>query len=68
MILDFSNLNNSISVIPSGERGLSNSKHYSDQLEELFLQGKYHVQYFGYNSYNFPINSIESTIHFIPEE
>ncbi|GAG34989.1 unnamed protein product, partial [marine sediment metagenome] len=27
LIIDFSNLNNSISVIPSGQRGLSNSEH-----------------------------------------
>ena len=66
MILDFSNLNNSISVIPSGERGFPNSKHYSDQLEQLFLQGKYHIQYFGYTANNFPKSAIESTINFIP--
>jgi len=46
LIVDFSNLNNSLSCIPSGQRGLSNSKHYADQLEQLFLQGKYHYQYY----------------------
>jgi penicillin G amidase len=66
MILDFSNLNRSLSVIPSGERGLSNSKHYSDQLEQLFLQGKYHFQYYSNTPVNFPTNSIESTIYFLP--
>ena len=66
MILDFSNLNRSLSVIPSGERGLSNSKHYSDQLEQLFLQGKYHFQYYSNTPVNFPKNSIESTIYFLP--
>ena len=66
MVLDFSNLNNSVSVIASGERGFPNSKHYSDQLEQLFLQGKYHIQYFGYTAINFPKSAIESTINFIP--
>jgi penicillin amidase len=66
MILDFSNLNRSLSVIPSGERGLSNSKHYSDQLEQLFLQGKYHFQYYTNTPTNFPLNSLESTIYFLP--
>ncbi|MHA1341716.1 MAG: penicillin acylase family protein [Promethearchaeota archaeon] len=46
LIVDFSDLNKTLSVIPSGERGISTSKHYSDQLE-LYLQGKYHPQYFG---------------------
>ncbi|MHA2332161.1 MAG: penicillin acylase family protein [Candidatus Hodarchaeales archaeon] len=47
ILVDFSEgMNNSISVIPSGERGFSSSKHYTDQLEELFLKGEYHVQYF----------------------
>jgi penicillin amidase len=66
MILDFSNLNRSLSVIPSGERGLSNSKHYSDQLEQLFLQGKYHFQYYTNTPANFPLNSLESKIYFLP--
>ncbi len=66
-IVDFSDLNNSVSVIPSGQRGISTSKHYIDQLEELFLQGKYHRQYFDattaieYTTKNYPV---ESTIEF----
>jgi len=59
MIIDMSDLGNSISVIPSGQIGITNSKHYSDQLTELFLEGKYHSQYFTYTSSNFP--SIETT-------
>jgi penicillin amidase len=54
MIIDMSNLENSISVIPSGQIGLTNSEHYSDQLTELFLKGKYHSQYFTYTTSNFP--------------
>ncbi|MEJ2250747.1 MAG: penicillin acylase family protein [Candidatus Lokiarchaeota archaeon] len=54
MIIDLNNLENSISVIPSGQIGLTNSPHYTDQLTELFLKGKYHSQYFTYTSSNFP--------------
>ncbi len=68
MIVDFSDLQNSWSVIPSGQRGVSNSKHYSDQLEELFLQGKYHRQYFYDNKADFPKSHIESQISFIARE
>ncbi|MFX1501855.1 MAG: penicillin acylase family protein [Promethearchaeota archaeon] len=67
-IVDFSNLQNCWSVIPSGQRALSNSKHYSDQLEELFLKGKYHQQYF-YDSWeSYPQNHIESRIRFLSKE
>ena len=68
MIIDFSNLKKSLSVIPSGQRGISNSKHYSDQLENLFLKGKYHQQYFYDDPEEFPEEYIESQIHFIPAE
>lgn len=66
LIIDFSNLNNSLSVIPSGQRGHSGSKHYADQLEQLFLQGKYHYQYFTNTVANFPTSCIESRIYFTP--
>jgi len=65
-IVDFSDLENSYSCIPSGQRGLSNSKHYKDQLEELFLKGKYHRQYFYKTAAEFPRYLIESEIHFLP--
>ncbi|MHA1901687.1 MAG: penicillin acylase family protein [Promethearchaeota archaeon] len=45
IIVDFGDMNNSVSIIPSGERGISSSVHYSDQLE-MFLKGEYHSQYF----------------------
>jgi len=45
IIVDFSDMNNSLSVIPSGESAISSSKHYADQLV-LFLRGEYHLQYF----------------------
>ncbi|QEE16697.1 penicillin acylase family protein [Promethearchaeum syntrophicum] len=45
IIVDFSNMNNSVSIIPSGERGISSSVHYTDQLE-MWLRGEFHPQYF----------------------
>ncbi|WP_371805193.1 penicillin acylase family protein [Candidatus Lokiarchaeum ossiferum] len=45
IIVDFSNMNNSLSVIPSGESAISSSEHYADQLT-LFLRGEFHNQYF----------------------
>ncbi|TFG23985.1 MAG: penicillin acylase family protein [Promethearchaeota archaeon] len=67
MIIDFSDLQNCLSVIPSGQRGYSNSKHYDDQLE-LFLDGEYHPQYFYDDIEDFPESKIESQLHFIPAE
>ncbi|MHA1688195.1 MAG: penicillin acylase family protein [Promethearchaeota archaeon] len=64
LIVDLSDLNNSRSVIPSGERGISSSEHYADQLEELFIHGKYHYQFFTNTASNFPRGEIESTIYF----
>jgi acyl-homoserine lactone acylase PvdQ len=66
IIMDFSNLSNSRTVISGGQRGLSNSKHYADQLEQLFLQGKLHYTYSGYSIAAFPSNLIESTIYLKP--
>lgn len=65
MIVDFSDMKNSISAIPSGQRAISSSKHYSDQLEQLFLQGKYHRQYFYNNIEDYPKNHRESQINII---
>lgn len=64
LIVDLSDMGNSISVIPSGESGHPHLKHYTDQLTELFLKGKYHRQYFDYTASNFP--SIESILIFKP--
>ncbi len=49
VIMDFADLNRTLSVIPSGERGVTTSKHYHDQLD-MYLAGQYHVQYFAANS------------------
>jgi len=67
LIIDFSNLSNSRTCIAGGQRGLSNSKHYSDQLTELFLQGKHHLTYSGYSVNNFPDSLTESIIYFKPD-
>jgi penicillin amidase len=64
LIVDLSDLGNSISVIPSGQSGHPYQKHYSDQLTELFLQGKYHSQYYDYTISDFEM--IESTLIFRP--
>ncbi|MFX0000339.1 MAG: penicillin acylase family protein [Candidatus Hodarchaeota archaeon] len=66
IIIDFSNLSNSRTVIAGGQRGLSNSKHYADQLEQLFLQGKLHYTYSGYTTSTFPSKIIESIIYLNP--
>jgi len=66
MIVDLSDMDNCYSVIPSGQRGISNSKHYSDQLEELFLEGKYHKQYFYDEAKDYPDAYVESTLIFLP--
>ena len=64
MIIDFNDLNKSLSIIPSGQRGISSSEHYVDQLE-MYLRGEYHVQYFAAESIEeFREAWIESTIIF----
>ncbi|MHA2128960.1 MAG: penicillin acylase family protein [Promethearchaeota archaeon] len=64
-IVEFSDLQNCLSVIPSGQRAISSSKHYSDQLEDLFLQGKFHWQYFYNDKEDFPETHIESQLFLI---
>ncbi|WP_395053405.1 penicillin acylase family protein [Flavobacterium sp.] len=39
-IVDFSDVENSVSILPSGQSGNPMSKHYNDQTE-LFVQGKF---------------------------
>jgi penicillin amidase len=66
IIVDFNDLNNSRSCIPSGQRAISSSKHYADQLERLFLTGKYHKHWFANIDPNtFPQVDIESRIYFV---
>jgi penicillin amidase len=64
MIIDFNNLNNSLSVIPSGQRGITISKNYIDQLE-IYLKGEYHSQFFAADTIEkFQDKWIESSIYF----
>lgn len=62
-IIDLSNIDNSVSVLPGGQRGNPFSKHYYDQLEP-WLNG-------GYKSMKFPANpqaleEVESQMTFSP--
>ncbi|GAB2486540.1 penicillin acylase family protein [Algoriphagus taiwanensis] len=43
IMLDFGDLENSVSVLPTGNSGNRFSKHYADQ-KELFVKGKYRPQ------------------------
>ncbi|RLD75287.1 MAG: hypothetical protein DRJ15_17205, partial [Bacteroidetes bacterium] len=64
-ICDLGAMDTSISVIPSGQRGVPGSEHYADQLE-LFLAGEYHMNYFLIiDPEDFAEGIIESTIYFI---
>jgi len=68
LVIDFSNISNSRTCISGGQSGLSNSKHYADQLEQLFLQGKHHYTYIQHTTATFPSNVIESIIYLKPLE
>lgn len=64
MIVDFSDMNKSVSIIPSGQRGISTSKHYTDQLT-MYLRGEYHPQYVGADTLSaFRSEWIESRLTF----
>ena len=43
IIIDFADVENSVSVIPTGQSGMFLSKHYNDQAE-LYNSGKYRKQ------------------------
>ncbi|RLI65991.1 MAG: hypothetical protein DRO88_03065 [Promethearchaeia archaeon] len=66
-ICDWGRLNESVSIIPSGQRGVIGSEHFMDQLM-LFLAGDYHLNYFTYDNVdNFPPNLVESVLIFSKE-
>jgi penicillin amidase len=44
-VVDFSNLNETQQIIPTGQSGLYNSKHYDDQAD-LYHSGKYRTTWF----------------------
>ncbi|MFX0102575.1 MAG: penicillin acylase family protein [Candidatus Hodarchaeota archaeon] len=70
-IFDFSRVNNnfdtSLSVIPGGSSGDPVSPHYKDQLDDLFLQGKYHQLYYYPSTASFPAGYIEARWYFNKE-
>ena len=39
-IIDFSDVENSVSILPTGQSGVASSKHYNDQAE-MYAQGKF---------------------------
>jgi penicillin amidase len=43
ILLDFENVEESVSVLPTGNSGNRFSKHYADQTE-LYVEGKYRPQ------------------------
>ena len=45
LIVNFNDPLHAVSVIPGGESGNPLSRHYSDQLFQLYLVGDYHVDY-----------------------
>jgi penicillin amidase len=45
LIVDFNDPEHAYSVIPGGQSGNPLSRHYSDQLFQLFLVGGYHLDY-----------------------
>jgi penicillin amidase len=49
LIVDFNDPLHALSVIPGGQSGNPLSRHYSDQLFQLFLVGEYHVDYLYFN-------------------
>ncbi len=44
-VVDFSNLNETQQIIPTGQSGLYNSRHYDDQAE-LYHKGGYRTTWF----------------------
>ncbi len=55
IIIDFSDLSNSLSSIPTGNSGNPFSKHWDDQFDR-HLNGKYHKQYFYLNELDLQAN------------
>ncbi len=65
LIVDFNDPIHAHSVIPGGQRGNPLSRHYSDQLHELFLVGGYHIDYLYFNMDDLPVEVRESVLIFL---
>lgn len=63
MIVDLSNMSNSIDVVPGGSSGDPASAHYADQLT-LFLNGQYHPMLYFASASTFSAKDVESTLTF----
>jgi len=63
MIVDLSNMSNSVDVIPGGSSGDPASPHYADQLA-LFLAGQYHPMWYFASYSAFPTGDVKSTLTF----
>ncbi len=66
LIVDLSDPKKSLSCIPGGQSGRISSKHYSDQLEKLYLNGKYHDVNFYDDESSFPAENIDYVIKLFP--
>ena len=68
MVVDFSNISNSWSVLPGGASGNPANPHYADQALELWLNGKYHLMLIQYNTVeSFPKEITEATVVLKPK-
>ena len=47
-VVDFSNLNETHLILPTGQSGLYNSSHYKDQAD-LYHNGEYRITWFNEN-------------------
>ncbi len=68
MVVDFSNISNSWSVLPAGISGNPANPHYADQALELWMEGKYHLMLIQYDTAEeFPKEYLEATVTLKPK-
>lgn len=68
LIADLAEPENSLTCIPGGQSGRISSRTYSNQLEDLFFEGKYRKVKFYENMDEFPIGEISQFIRIIPRD
>jgi penicillin amidase len=64
ILLDFENVEESVSVLPTGNSGNRFSKHYADQ-KELYVEGKYRPQLMNKEDI---LNEAKGTLKLIPKK